>query len=240
MAACAILCALGSQPPPPPPPPPPAPPAPPPPLSPPWIGAATPTGTALGCTSTVRIAGGGLLALQHQPIRCRFGNATTNATVVSDTALECPTPAPTAVATIPLLLDAPALSPSPLVVAVAFSFYNDTSTVASATPSLATRLSEGVIELWGSDFEEHGAPRCRIGGPGGEWAVGEWASVADKWVGGGGVGWIKVATCHRPPPPDAAFRAVPPAPTVQYAANGQCWGGGGGGGGATISSSIAT
>ena len=162
-----------------------------------------------------------LLALRHQPIRCRFGNATTNATVVSDTALECPTPAPTAVATVPLLLDAPALSPSPLVVAAAFSYYNDTSTVSSATPSLATRLSEGVVELWGSGFEEHGAPRCRIGGPGasGPSASGRASPTSGSAAAASGGSRSPRATARRRRTPRSAPCRPPPPSSTPLMAN---------------------
>ena len=197
-----------------------------------------PSGTAVGCASSLVIQGAGfssLLAVMQAPetpsnatLACRFGVteplARSAATVLDDSRLACNSPSPQAVGTLPLRVDFDVAGAEwsatarhdaafPHFAAFAageYSASNLVSRIDTLTPAGAAYNLQPAVSISGHFTRSYGAPRCRFG----------------NWTGGlvtNATYNATHATCRKPLLPDSE-RVNLGTMLVAFSPNGQCFG----------------
>ena len=144
--------------------------------------AVTPSGTAVGCASTVSIVGGDFTAVGVSAADVNvFGDAAPAAALsVSATMIECASPTPDRARSIELRLGFAGFGVLTVTTTsmARFDYYTETTAIAAASPRAGAYNLEASLVLDGS-FLNYGGVRCRFGGLGATTAVdGSWSSSA--------------------------------------------------------------
>ena len=176
------------------------------------VGAASPTGTAVGCVSNVTVRGGFAAAVPHAWPVCDFGGQGRCPRLRRDRVV-CATPSPDEMGSVAFRLgftDKSSSTIGSMVVLQDFRYFSfDGVTIAASYPAGGSYNLLANVSLSGKGFVDYGAPSCRFGGA---W-VGARGSVAADGTS---------AVCEKPAFPNSV-KEESATYALEFSPNGQCW-----------------